>query len=88
MKGYSVCWMPGTDHAGIATQNVVERMLASENRSREELGRENFIKEVTYLSQTCHYDDPIDRLTCYANEGGIIIYGVIRTESKKALWDL
>jgi valyl-tRNA synthetase len=46
MKGYSVCWMPGTDHAGIATQNVVERMLASENRSREELGRENFIKEV------------------------------------------
>ena len=46
MKGYSVCWMPGTDHAGIATQNVVERMLASENKSREELGRENFIKEV------------------------------------------
>ena len=45
MKGYSVCWMPGTDHAGIATQNVVERMLASENKSREELGRENFIKE-------------------------------------------
>ena len=48
----------------------------------------NFIKEVTYLSQTCHYDDPLDRLTCYANEGGIITYGVIRTESKKALWDL
>ncbi len=46
MKGYSVCWMPGTDHAGIATQNVVERMLALENKSREELGRDNFVKEV------------------------------------------
>ncbi|MED5579707.1 MAG: valine--tRNA ligase [Nitrospinota bacterium] len=46
MKGFSVCWMPGTDHAGIATQNVVERMLSLENKSREELGRENFVKEI------------------------------------------
>ena len=46
MNGYSVCWMPGTDHAGIATQNVVERQLAAEGLTREELGREEFVKRV------------------------------------------
>ena len=46
MSGLSVCWMPGTDHAGIATQNVVERQLAEENLSRESLGREKFIERV------------------------------------------
>ncbi|MBR5980560.1 MAG: valine--tRNA ligase, partial [Firmicutes bacterium] len=43
-RGYSVLWLPGTDHAGIATQNVVERRLASEGKSRHELGREAFVK--------------------------------------------
>ena len=42
MKGRNVLWLPGTDHAGIATQNVVERHLAAEGRRREELGREKF----------------------------------------------
>ena len=42
MKGRNVLWLPGTDHAGIATQNVVERHLAAEGRHREELGREKF----------------------------------------------
>jgi valyl-tRNA synthetase len=46
LKGFDVLWMPGTDHAGIATQNVVERQLASENRTRHELGRETFIERV------------------------------------------
>ncbi len=46
MKGRSVLWMPGTDHAGIATQNVVERLLAKEGRSRHDLGREEFEKRV------------------------------------------
>ncbi len=46
MDGYETLWMPGTDHAGIATQNVVERMLAEEGTSREELGREAFIERV------------------------------------------
>ncbi|MFP6868584.1 MAG: valine--tRNA ligase [Nitrospinota bacterium] len=46
MQGYNVCWMPGMDHAGIATQNVVERQLASEGKTRESLGRENFVKRV------------------------------------------
>ena len=46
MQGYNVLWMPGTDHAGIATQNVVEQELAKEGLSRHDLGREAFIKRV------------------------------------------
>ncbi len=45
-QGYEALWLPGTDHAGIATQNVVERQLASENKTRHDLGREEFIKRV------------------------------------------
>lgn len=46
MKGENTLWVPGTDHAGIATQNVVERQLAAEEKSRHELGREKFIERV------------------------------------------
>jgi valyl-tRNA synthetase len=46
MQGYNVLWMPGTDHAGIATQNVVERQLAAAGKDRHELGREAFIERV------------------------------------------
>ncbi|MDD2903143.1 MAG: class I tRNA ligase family protein, partial [Syntrophales bacterium] len=46
MQGYDTLWMPGTDHAGIATQNVVERMLAAEGVNRHSLGREAFIERV------------------------------------------
>ncbi|HYU58518.1 MAG TPA: valine--tRNA ligase, partial [Actinomycetota bacterium] len=46
MQGYEALWLPGTDHAGIATQVVVERELAREGTSREELGREAFIQRV------------------------------------------
>lgn len=46
MDGHSVLWVPGTDHAGIATQNVVERQLAEENLTRAQLGRERFIERV------------------------------------------
>ena len=46
MSGYEVLWMPGTDHAGIATQNVVEKQLANENSNRHELGRDAFVKRV------------------------------------------
>jgi len=45
-KGDNVLWMPGTDHAGIATQNVVERQLAEEGLTRHEVGREKFIEKV------------------------------------------
>lgn len=46
LKGENVLWLPGTDHAGIATQNVVERKLAEEGRDRHQLGREQFIEEI------------------------------------------
>ncbi|HXF96976.1 MAG TPA: valine--tRNA ligase [Gemmatimonadales bacterium] len=46
MRGREACWLPGTDHAGIATQNVVERMLAAEGKTRFDLGRERFVERV------------------------------------------
>ena len=46
LRGDNVLWMPGTDHAGIATQNVVERSLAEEGTDRHALGREKFIEAV------------------------------------------
>lgn len=45
-KGDNVLWMPGTDHAGIATQNVVEKKMANEGTDRHQLGREKFIEAV------------------------------------------
>ena len=46
MQGYDTLWLPGMDHAGIATQNVVERELAKEGLSRHDLGREAFVERV------------------------------------------
>ncbi len=46
MQGYDVLWVPGTDHAGIATQNVVERELAKNDQTRFDLGREKFVERV------------------------------------------
>ena len=46
MQGYRTLWLPGMDHAGIATQNVVERELAAEGLSRHDLGREAFVDRV------------------------------------------
>ncbi len=46
MRGRAALWLPGTDHAGIATQNVVERIIASEGKSRFDLGRERFVERV------------------------------------------
>lgn len=46
MKGFDVLWQPGTDHAGIATQVVVEKLLAKEGKSRHDFGREKFIERV------------------------------------------
>lgn len=58
MNGYNTLWMPGMDHAGIATQNVVERQLAAEGLKREDLGREKFVERVW---------------TWKAHSGGVII---------------
>ena len=46
MSGFNTLWLPGTDHAGIATQNVVERELAKEGTCAETIGRDEFIKRV------------------------------------------
>ncbi|MEJ5336569.1 MAG: valine--tRNA ligase [Thermus sp.] len=46
MRGYEAVWLPGTDHAGIATQVVVERLLLKEGKTRHDLGREEFLKRV------------------------------------------
>ncbi|HSV97631.1 MAG TPA: valine--tRNA ligase [Spirochaetota bacterium] len=46
MRGKSVLWMPGMDHAGIATQNVVERLLQEEGKTKNDLGREDFVERV------------------------------------------
>ena len=54
MKGKNVLWLPGTDHAGIATQNVVEKHLAEKGISRENLGREEFIKKMWEWKEKYH----------------------------------
>src|SRR6266581_7392436 len=46
MDGFNTLWQPGTDHAGIATQNVVERQLAAEGKTKDDLGREAFVARV------------------------------------------
>jgi len=46
MLGHEACWVPGTDHGGIATQNVMEKMLKAEGKTRHELGREEFLKRM------------------------------------------
>ena len=46
MRGENTLWLPGTDHAGIATQMMVERQLATENKKRQDMGREKFIERV------------------------------------------
>ena len=51
MQGFDALWMPGTDHAGIATQNVVERMLAQKGQDRHRVGREAFIARVWQWKQ-------------------------------------
>lgn len=57
MEGRNTLWMPGTDHAGIATQNVVERKLLAEGLSKRELGRDMFLEEVWRWRET--YGDRI-----------------------------
>ena len=54
MTGHDVLWLPGTDHAGIATQNVVEKHLAAEGTDRHALGREAFLERVRAWSRQSH----------------------------------
>src|SRR5439155_7874755 len=57
MQGYNTLWIPGTDHAGIATQNVVEREIAREGKNRHQLGRTTFEERVWQWRET--YGDRI-----------------------------
>jgi valyl-tRNA synthetase len=52
MQGYNTLWLPGTDHAGIATQNVVERELDREGKNRHQLGRDRFVERVWEWRET------------------------------------
>jgi valyl-tRNA synthetase len=54
MKGYQALYLPGTDHAGIATQNVVERELRKQGLTRQELGREKFVEKVWEWKEVYH----------------------------------
>jgi valyl-tRNA synthetase len=54
MDGYEALWVPGTDHAGIATQNVVEKKLSQEGGSRHKLGREKFVEKVWEWKERYH----------------------------------
>jgi valyl-tRNA synthetase len=66
MAGYETLWMPGTDHAGIATQNVVERKLAAGKKTRHDLGRDAFIAEVWKWKDEHHaaISSQLKRLGC------------------------
>ncbi len=81
MQGFNVLWMPGTDHAGIATQSVVERELKKESKNRRDMGREKFVERVwewkeqyggriteqmRYLGDSCDWD----RL-CFTLDDGV-----------------
>jgi len=76
MQGKASLWAPGTDHAGIATQNVVERLLAKEGKTRDDLGREAFVdrtwefvhetggailEQLKAMGCTCDWDRTRDR---------------------------
>jgi valyl-tRNA synthetase len=66
MAGFEALWLPGTDHAGIATQNVVEKKLKAEGKSRHDLGREAFIAEVWKWKEKHHHQivSQLDALGC------------------------
>ncbi|GAB4308228.1 MAG: valine--tRNA ligase [Candidatus Bipolaricaulota bacterium] len=61
MAGFEACWFPGTDHAGIATQNVVEKALAREGITRQDLGREGFVRRVWEWKER-YGDEIVDQL--------------------------
>src|SRR6059036_4062966 len=71
MRGREALWLPGTDHAGIATQNVVERLVAREGKTRFDLGREAFVR----------------RTEAFVEEKGGVILKQLRAIGASADWD-
>ncbi len=99
MQGRQTLWMPGTDHAGIATQNVVERQLAKEGVKRDDLGREKFLERVwewkkQYGSTIIHQlkrlgascDWPRERFTMDAGYSAAVKEVFIRLYEKKLIY--
>ena len=80
MQGFNALWLPGTDHAGIATQNVVEKELAKSGKSRHEVGRDNFIELVWEWREK--YGFTIFDTVFHVNERNNTIVIVIKTENK------
>ena len=72
MQGYNVLWQPGTDHAGISTQIVVERQLKKEGKNRRDLGREKFVEKVWEWRN--EYGNNI--LNQYANDWASVSIGI------------
>ena len=66
MQGDNTLWQPGTDHAGIATQMVVERQLNAEGKHRRDLGRDKFVERV--WEWKAHSGDLLEELEASANE--------------------
>ncbi|MEA3373620.1 MAG: valine--tRNA ligase [Campylobacterota bacterium] len=71
MDGYKTLWQPGTDHAGIATQNVVEKQLLAEGTTKEEMGREAFL----------------ERVWAWKEESGGIMVGQLRKMGVSPAWE-
>jgi valyl-tRNA synthetase len=71
MRGTETLWVPGTDHAGIATQNVVERLIAQEGKTRFDVGRETFVR----------------RTEAFVEEKGGVILKQLRAIGASADWD-
>ena len=99
MKGFATLWMPGTDHAGIATQNVVERSLAKEGLKRQDLGREKFLSKVwewkqlygaTIINQLkklgCACDWQRERFTMDAEYSRAVVEVFVRLYEKKLIY--
>ena len=69
MQGYEACWLPGTDHAGIATQMMVEKDLEKQGKTRKEIGREAFVKRTEEWKEKYGniIIDQLKRLGCSAD---------------------
>ncbi|MFH1783284.1 MAG: valine--tRNA ligase [bacterium] len=66
MQGFNALWVPGTDHGGIATQNIVEKMLKAEGSTRQKLGRESFLERMEIWSKDTKYTilNQLEKLGC------------------------
>jgi valyl-tRNA synthetase len=99
MQGREALWVPGTDHAGIATQNVVERQLAQEGVTRQDLGREEFVERVwSFVNETrpriieqlkatgCSFDLERERFTLDAGLSGAVREVFVRLYEKGLIY--